>query len=126
MSHLNLIDAEPTNRKRRGVQGKCTTCGSPIPAAKRLCPDCRQQEQEVKQGIHTWKSPSGEAVKRQVASVHVSAKVVFDISVKQFPIDSPSGHFLETLIGICYQQPSYIRADDVPRYAALLDALMRF
>jgi hypothetical protein len=126
MSHLNLIDAEPTNRKRRGVQGKCATCGSPIPAAKRLCPDCRQQEQEVKQGIHTWKSPSGEAVKRQVASVHVSAKVVFDISAKQFPIDSPSGPFLETLIGICYQQPSYIRADDVPRYAALLDALMRF
>ena len=89
MSHLNLIDAEPTNRKRRGVQGKCANCGSPIPAAKRLCPACQQQKQEEDQNIHTWKTPTGEAVKRQVARVRVSAKVVFDISEKQFPTDSP-------------------------------------
>ena len=91
MSHLNLIDAEPTNRRRRGVQGKCANCGLPIPAAKRLCPACRQQEQEEDQNIHTWKTPTGEAVKRQVATVHVSEKVVFDIFGKAFPIDSPSG-----------------------------------
>jgi hypothetical protein len=111
------------------VQGKCATCESPIPAAQRLCPACRQREQEAKENTHAWRSPTGEEVKRQVARVRVSARVVFDIlgpRGRQFTLESPSGPFLETLIGVCYQRPPYIRATDVARYASLIDSLMHF
>ena len=44
----DLIDESGTvvRQKRSRVRGKCATCGAPIPTAKRLCPACRQEEQE--------------------------------------------------------------------------------
>lgn len=124
---IQLIDdTKPTNRKKRGVQGKCKTCGSPIPAAKRLCPECRQQEQEAKENIHVWKSPSGEVIKRKVRGAHVLASVVFHIWGQACPSDCPSGDFLETLIGVCYERPPYIHPSDVARYASLLDSLLHY
>ena len=122
MSHAEPIEKQKKSR----VKGKCKTCGLPIPAAKRLCPACRQQEEEAKQNIHAWKSPIGEVVKRQVPRVHISTRVVFDVGRERFPIESPSGPFLETLIGVCYQRPPYIHDKDVVRYASLIDSLMQF
>jgi hypothetical protein len=130
MSHPDAIDhCDATKQKTCRLKGKCANCGSPIPAAKRLCPACRQLEQEAKDNVHAWKTPTGEVVKRQVARVHVFPRIVYDISgprARQFPLESPSGPFLDALIGVCYQQPPYIRATDVARYVSLIDSLMRF
>ncbi len=123
--------ARYNNRKnpKRRPEGKCRVCGSPIVAAKRLCCTCRQRKQEERQNIQTWKSPTGDQIKRQVPAVNVMARVIFDIwgpAVKRFTLHGPSGPFLEALIGLCYARPPYIRAEDVPRYGSLVDSLMRF
>ena len=118
---------EPTTvkfPKRSRLKNTCADCGTPILAANRYCPDCKQKRQEEKEGVRSWKSPTGETIKRKVAQASVSENVVFEISGSKFPVNSPSGPFLETLIGICYRRPSYIH--DAVRYASLINDLIKF
>jgi hypothetical protein len=130
MSNPDAIDeCVPAKQKKCRLQGRCANCESPIPAAKRLCPACRQLEQEAKDNVHVWKAPTGEVVKRRVPRVSITARVVYDIMTPtggKFAIDGASAPFLESLIGLCYDQPPYIRATDVARYAAMLHSLLHF
>lgn len=123
--------ARHNNRKnpKRRSEEKCAECGSPVPAAKRVCLGCQRRSREQAESTRTWRSPGGEIVQRQVASVNVTSRVVFDISgpgIQRFPLASRSGPFLEALLGLCYTDPPYVRAQDAPRYASLLDSLMTF
>jgi hypothetical protein len=92
-------------------------CESPIPENNQL----RLQR---KKNVQSWRSPTGESVEREVKRVRITEDI--KISTRPFSNTSPSGPFLETLIGICFKRPSYIRAHDVARHASMLDSLLHF
>lgn len=120
--------AKFNNRRspKRRPEGKCEDCGVAIPTKQKRCAACAAKKTEVErriaENIQLFRSLDGAVREIAVKKAWVHDTVVFDSAGSTFKTSDPCGDFLDNLLGIVFARPAYIRADDIHRYAAWIDA----
>jgi hypothetical protein len=121
-----------TTAPKRKPEGKCLKCKSPITTKSRYCKACLEQlrveQAREAENIRRWKTISGDWSEEGVEKVEARKRTVYSVegNVGRIGAHEPTGRLLDTLIGLCFSGPEYLRPDDAARYIALLQELKRF
>jgi predicted nucleic acid-binding Zn ribbon protein len=120
---------------KRRPEGECEKCKAAIPRQNRYCSVCKQildnEQDRQNRHIKSWQDLHGKECQGAIKRFWMSKKIVFEPSSSSpsqlpLPLHVSCGEFLDSLIGICFARPAYLRRDDARRHVVLLSELKEY